>query len=647
MSWLKSAISRAAEVGTKTNNLTRTARTFADAVIQQAAGGAKIVQDRLSGRNLNSFKNAVRRLDEVALNARKLERVQALACWLATLQDIQHNLNGETSTGGTESPRSSHDEDSASSRRASSVYFLDPDIGSGEPLNFRDAFLHSQALENIVTSMILEAPVEEEVSMLLDIFGLCLAGGQELHNAIISGIQDLSKSYSTYVEEVMIKKEDLLQLARDATTGLKLSLEVERLDFEIVNLQQQIAEKQGLLEALKDEEILQLGARLRSCLQKKTHLIHLGDTREGRALKVEMLKGLTTTLKSVAADMETEIVENRQQKQEALDYRVTKAQEVTEIEKALATDIRDLTKRRDELEAELNEVKGSLAAATSRHINIQEEKEQFDEASGHIVAQLSIREDELTRSIAARKVEANTVDTWLSFLEDTWLLQTICGQEREMQTQTHLACYCNLNELARVLVQACQSSKLLLDLCRENMQELGMEGVSGDIITAKHKIQDKYLDTESQVVSALKSISKLKTDVQAYHQLGKDEEADETIIKLTGIFEMVDKLRAEFEGRQRPLWDTEDHGPKIVGRSLSFVQDTLVHSSTASSQQLEESELPMVSRDTNPSAEHGEDGGVVLAAREVITTSPPEEQEGWELDELDEELSREDTARVS
>ncbi len=48
-------------------------------------------------------------------------------------------------------------------------------------------------------------------------------------------------------------------------------------------------------------------------------------------------------------------------------------------------------------------------------------------------------------------------------------------------------------------MQACQSSKLLLDLCRENMQELGMEGVSGDIITAKHKIQDKYLETESQV----------------------------------------------------------------------------------------------------------------------------------------------------
>jgi len=46
MSWLRSAISKAAEVGNKTN-LSRTAKTFADAVLQQAAGGAKIVQDRL------------------------------------------------------------------------------------------------------------------------------------------------------------------------------------------------------------------------------------------------------------------------------------------------------------------------------------------------------------------------------------------------------------------------------------------------------------------------------------------------------------------------------------------------------------------------------------------------------------------------
>jgi hypothetical protein len=54
------------------------------------------------------------------------------------------------------------------------------------------------------------------------------------------------------------------------------------------------------------------------------------------------------------------------------------------------------------------------------------------------------------------------------------------------------------------------------------MQELGMGGVAADIVSAKHKIQDKYLKAESQVFSALKSISKLKTDMQAYHQLDKD-----------------------------------------------------------------------------------------------------------------------------
>ncbi|CAK9868418.1 unnamed protein product [Sphagnum jensenii] len=660
MSWLRSAISKAAEVGNKTN-LSRTAKTFADAVLQQAAGGAKIVQDRLSGRNLNSFKNAVRRLDEVALNARKLERVQALARWLAALQDIQRTLNGGKAGAGTESPRAPQDDDSASPRRASSIYFLDPDTGSGEPLNFRDVFLHSQALENIVTSMILEAPVEEEVTMLLEMFGLCLAGGQELHQAIISSIQDLSKSCSTYVEEVMIKKEDLLQLARDAITGLKISLEVERLDFEIGNLQQQIAEKHKVLEASGDttsnlEEILQLSAHLRNCFQKKTELIHLGDTKEGRALKVEMLKGLTTRLASTAADMEKEVVDNRQQKQEAMDYRFTKAQEVTEIEKALATDIHALTKRKDELEAELNEVKGLLAAATSRHINIQEEKEQFDEASSNIVAQLSIREDELVRSIAARKVEANAVGTWLSFLEDTWLLQSSCGQEKDVQTQVAYddskKQYLQLAvsslsywevELSQLLKQMkfCADELEALQHKQENMQELGMGGVAADIVSAKHKIQDTYLKAESQVGYPYYIYTSMRT-----YFLSGLVETDETTLKLAGTFESIDKLQTEFEGRQRPVWETEHHGPKIVERGLSFVRDALAPPSTTSNQQLKKYDLPTEGRIANLAATHEDTGEAVLAKGDVTSTSPPEEKEGWELDELDEELSKKDTGEV-
>lgn len=50
MSWFKSAVNKAVEVG-GTNNLTRTVRNYADSVVQHAgqavAGGAKILQDRI------------------------------------------------------------------------------------------------------------------------------------------------------------------------------------------------------------------------------------------------------------------------------------------------------------------------------------------------------------------------------------------------------------------------------------------------------------------------------------------------------------------------------------------------------------------------------------------------------------------------
>jgi hypothetical protein len=44
-------------------------------------------------------------------------------------------------------------------------------------------------------------------------YRLCLVGGKELHNAIISSIQDLAKVFSTYNEEIMVQRTVLCHVS--------------------------------------------------------------------------------------------------------------------------------------------------------------------------------------------------------------------------------------------------------------------------------------------------------------------------------------------------------------------------------------------------------------------------------------------------
>ncbi|CAM6102324.1 unnamed protein product [Calypogeia fissa] len=692
MSWFKSALTKAAEAGGKNlaPTLTKTVKTYAGSMYLQAgqavAGGAKIVQDRLSGRNLNNFKHAVRRLDEVALHARGEERKQALARWLGALKDIDKEGNqplkraDSVQSDGLASPRSSEEEPGSSPRRASMVLFFDSDTG-GEPLNFRDVFLRSHAVENIVTSLILEAPTEEEVSMLLEIFGLGLTGGQELHHAIVSSIQDLSKAASSYGTEVLISKEELLQMARDAISGLKLNPEVERLDAEMALLQQQISEKEEKLE-LKDEsfnkeqppttgqessttaDVLQLQVRLRQCLQKKSTALQAGDSPEERTLKVEKLKELTGRHSSSAEEIQTQLLENQQQKQEAIHFRNTKAQEVTEVEKVVAAEVHELDKRRQDLEAELAEVKAALAAATARHIHTQEEKEQFDEASSNMVAHLSVKEEELSHSITASKAEESVVKTWVNFLEDTWVLQAASVEQTVKDTEIawekakqHFFQISSINlafrqEEAGLLLKRLKFCAEELETSKQKKE--GSTDETSDDINKSRTTQKNYVDTETQVNNLFKGIAQLEQEARVYQSTQAEQRSAEES-KLLQSFEALATLRKDYDAIQRPEFAVEKVEKRAIQQGRAIFEK-------ARAQVIE-------TGDKLRAAKLRQDSGKDLSAEpgptdekaspqidEQATKSPPSEAakdingneylrqgetEGWEFDELEEEAAAE------
>uniref|UniRef100_A0A0E0MRJ0 Uncharacterized protein n=1 Tax=Oryza rufipogon TaxID=4529 RepID=A0A0E0MRJ0_ORYRU len=581
-SWLRSAVSKAVEAGGR-SGVARAVLGYADAVAHHAgqavAEGAKILNDRMSTQNYKSVKKMVKRLEEAAVSSRGEDRLQVLRHWLRALQEVEAQLGG---LDGAAEQNAHSSEPNTSKPPFARVLFYDADIG-GAPMNFRDVFLYSQALEGITLSMILQAPNEEEVPLLLEIFGLCLTGGKEINNAIMSSIQDLAKSFSNYHDEVLVKREELLQFTQSAISGLKRNSDIMRIDAEAVELWKKLNEKE-------------------TSRVQQTQEDHAKTTERTSATTVEVdkLKVLATSLSNSSSKAEKRILDHRRQKEEALNFRAKKENEVSAVEKELTAEISELEKQRDELEARLKKVNISLNAAIGRLKQTREERDQFDEANNQMIFSLKAKDNELSKSITSCNVEAGVVKTWINFLEDTWQLQSSYNEQKEKRTK---------------------------DVSTEHDNEELSEKTS-----PQKSLEEEYLETEKKIVIAFSITDHMKK--LFYSEQGVNSRRDDEDVR--NLFSEIEKLRERFESVERPTLDIEVRRAKVPTKERAESSPSPVQvPSTPKAETVVSPKSP--AKPDQPLDLDSELAKLELEFGQVNKYSP-EEISGWEFDELEEEL---------
>ncbi|XP_062184905.1 uncharacterized protein LOC133888584 [Phragmites australis] len=660
-SWLRSAVSKAVEAGGR-SGVARTVLGYADAVAHQAgqavAEGAKIINDRMGAQNYKSVKQTVKRLEEAAVSSRGDERVQVLRRWLRALQEVEAEIGGSDGTAGQ---NVSSNEPKSSKASLARVLFYDADIG-GPPMNFRDVFLYSQAPEGITLSMILEAPKEEEVSLLLEIFGICLTGGKEVNNAIVSSIQDLAKSFSNYHDEVLVKREELLQFTQSAISGLKRNADIVRIDTEAVELWKKLDEKEAsrvqsvddsdkvtektavaIVESFKEALTeVQFCSRMEELLLKKKS-INTGDSLEIHSQKVDKLKVLATSLANSSSKAEKRILDHRRQKEEALNFRAKKENEVIAVEKELTAEISELEKQRDELEAQLKKVNISLNAAVGRLKQTREESDQFHEASDQMIFSLQAKENELSKSIDSCNAEAGVVKTWINFLEDTWQLQSSYNEQKDNKTNDELErctsnflklTKCHLSKFEEVLSPSVERIRTYVDnLAVLNSREESIEHEDDEVsekTSPQKSLEEEYLETEKKIVIAFSIVDRMKK--MFYSEQGANSRRDDAEVR--NLFSEIEKLKEAFESVERPTLDIEVRKAKVPTKDRSELSPSPAQ--TPSSPKDVPVDAPK--SPVKPEQTLGPDSELAKLELEFGKVNKYPEISGWDFDELEEEL---------
>ncbi|KAK9283514.1 hypothetical protein L1049_011760 [Liquidambar formosana] len=379
---------------------------------------------------------------------------------------------------------------------------------------------------------------------------------------------------------------------------------------------------QALKEALAQ---IRVCSRLEGLLLKKKFLNN-GDSPEIHAQKVDKLKVLSESLASSTVKAEKRISDHRSQKEEALKVREVKASEVSGKEKELAAEIAELEKQRDKLEAELK------------------------------------KEDELSRSVASCRVEADVLNTWINFLEDTWVLQCSYTEIKEKQVSDELERHEDYFVDLAIHLLSAYKEKLGPSISRigkfvENLKSLSegsevassVDNEASKVLNPKKNLEEEYLEYEAKIITTFSVVDNMKE--QFYAQRVKTPRKDDPRVK--ELFDDIEKLREEFESIERPTLEMETPTPKV--------ESTTPKAESTSSEKPQGADPPMQAAEVLKAEKDEHPKPPAVKAEQVLDTDAElaklesefgkfsqdystEEIGGWEFDELERELRSGDSA---
>ncbi|KAI3775767.1 hypothetical protein L1987_45520 [Smallanthus sonchifolius] len=454
---------------------------------------------------------------------------------------------------------------------------------------------------------------------------------------------------------------------KEKLDGIESSGEIIGDGYEKTSKEATIATTEALKKALAH---IRVCSKLEGLLLKKK-MLYGGETPEIHAQKfnlvslmvnsvvfgfkqVDKLKVLSESLVSSSTKAEKRISDNRVQKEEALNFRVSKASEVGEMEKELAAEVAGLEKQKNDLEAELKRVNISLAAANGRLQNVMEERDQFYEANDQLVAHLKTKEDELVKSIGSCKQEVNVLNTWVSFLEDTWVLQRANTETKEKQVGDELAkhesYFVNLvTKLLSAYEEALKPSVDRIEKYVENLKSLSegsdpsnVDKEDSKMINSRRSLEEEYMDYEAKIITTFSVVDNMKE--QFYAQQVKTSRKEDTRIK--ELFENIEKLRVKFDTIERPNLEMEN--PEQEEEPLDAETSTKPVDSQ-SNPKPKTADISQTQTQTQAKGDQGQGQGLdpeaELAKLESefgkVNREYTEEEIGdWEFDELEKELSK-------